>query len=70
VNGDPAAGGRIAGCLQSSGQLEMDAVLGPHMHLLGRSITVELNPGTPGARMLLDQPRFNFGNLAGVARKA
>jgi hypothetical protein len=32
----------------------------PHMHLLGRSITVELNPGTPGARTLLDQPEYNF----------
>lgn len=32
----------------------------PHMHLLGRSISVELNPGTPGARKLLDQPVFNF----------
>jgi hypothetical protein len=34
--------------------------VGPHMHLLGRSITVELNPGTPAARKLLDQPVFNF----------
>ena len=32
----------------------------PHMHLLGRSMTVELNPGTPNARTLLDQPAYNF----------
>jgi hypothetical protein len=32
----------------------------PHMHLLGRSISVELNPGTPNARTLLDQPGYNF----------
>jgi hypothetical protein len=32
----------------------------PHMHLLGRSMTVELNPGTPNARQLLNQPAFNF----------
>ncbi|HEV2782893.1 MAG TPA: hypothetical protein VGX25_26190 [Actinophytocola sp.] len=32
----------------------------PHLHLLGRSISVELNPGTPGARKLLDQPVYNF----------
>jgi hypothetical protein len=32
----------------------------PHMHLLGRSITVELNPGTPTARTLLNQPAYNF----------
>ena len=30
------------------------------MHLLGRSISVELNPGTPTARILLDQPAYNF----------
>jgi hypothetical protein len=29
-------------------------------------MTVELNPGTPGARMLLDQPRFNFDDQASV----
>jgi hypothetical protein len=31
-----------------------------HMHLLGRSIKVELNPGTPEAQTLLDVPVFNF----------
>jgi hypothetical protein len=32
----------------------------PHMHLLGRSISVALNPGTPTARTLLNQPSYNF----------
>ncbi len=31
-----------------------------HMHLLGRSITLVLNPGTPRARVLLDIPRWDF----------
>jgi hypothetical protein len=31
-----------------------------HMHLLGRSITVERNPGTSRAEMLLDVPEFDF----------
>jgi hypothetical protein len=31
-----------------------------HMHLLGRSVKIELNPGTPGARTLLDVPTYNF----------
>jgi len=31
-----------------------------HMHLLGRSIKVELNPGAAQARTLLDVPSFNF----------
>jgi len=34
--------------------------LAGHMHLLGRSIKVELNPGTPGAQTLLDIPVYNF----------
>jgi hypothetical protein len=35
-------------------------VVGGHMHLLGKSIRVELNPGTPDARVLLDIPRWDF----------
>ncbi|GIF69092.1 hypothetical protein Ais01nite_71270 [Asanoa ishikariensis] len=38
--------------------------IGGHMHLLGRSIKVELNPGTPGARTLLDMPAFDFDDQA------
>ncbi|MEU4702053.1 monooxygenase [Nonomuraea dietziae] len=38
--------------------------LAGHMHLLGRSIKVELNPGKPGARTLLDVPRYDFDNQA------
>ncbi len=38
--------------------------LAGHMHLLGRSIKVELNPGTPRARTLLDVPNYNFDNQA------
>ena len=33
-----------------------------HMHLLGRSIKVEANPGTPRARTLLDIPVWDFDN--------
>jgi mono/diheme cytochrome c family protein len=31
-----------------------------HMHLLGRSVKIELNPGTPRAKVLLDIPRWDF----------
>jgi hypothetical protein len=31
-----------------------------HMHLLGASIRLELNPGTSRARVLLDIPRWDF----------
>jgi hypothetical protein len=34
--------------------------VGGHMHLLGRSIRVGLNPGTPRARLLLEIPRWDF----------
>ncbi len=32
----------------------------PHMHLLGRSLRLILNPGTPGEKILLDRPNYNF----------
>ena len=38
-----------------------------HMHLLGRSIKVELNPGTPQARTVLDVAEYNFDNQALLA---
>jgi hypothetical protein len=31
-----------------------------HMHLLGRSIKIEVDPGTPRARTVLDIPVWNF----------
>jgi hypothetical protein len=31
-----------------------------HMHLLGSAIRIELNPGTPRAKVLLDIPRWDF----------
>lgn len=33
-----------------------------HMHLLGRSIKIEVNPGKPDARTLLDIPVWDFDN--------
>ncbi len=38
-----------------------------HMHMLGRSLKVELNPGTPKAEVLLDVPQFDFDNQRLVA---
>lgn len=35
-----------------------------HMHLLGRSISIELNPGTSAARTLLDLPTYSFDEQA------
>ena len=33
-----------------------------HMHMLGRAMKVELNPGTPNAKVVLDVPQFDFDN--------
>ncbi|MCZ2811933.1 hypothetical protein O2W15_10835 [Modestobacter sp. VKM Ac-2979] len=33
-----------------------------HMHMHGRSMKVELNPGTPEAKVLLNVPQFDFDN--------
>jgi hypothetical protein len=35
-----------------------------HMHLLGRSISIQINPGKPNARTLLDIPNYNFDDQA------
>jgi hypothetical protein len=37
-----------------------------HMHLLGREIKVEANPGRPDARTLLDVPVWNFDDQGAV----
>jgi len=37
-----------------------------HMHLLGRSIKVELNPGTSKAKTLLDVPAYNFDDQRAI----
>ncbi|MEJ7794626.1 MAG: hypothetical protein WKF50_03675 [Nocardioides sp.] len=38
-----------------------------HMHLLGRSITIEVNPGTDQARTVLDIPVWDFDNQGAQA---
>ncbi|WP_328467992.1 monooxygenase [Actinoplanes sp. NBC_00393] len=47
--------------IEQAGTIHMAA---GHMHLLGRSIKVELNPGTARAQTVLDQPNYNFDNQA------
>ncbi len=40
--------------------------LAGHMHLLGTRVTVQLNPGRPGARTLLDVNPYNFHDQRSV----
>ena len=35
---------------------------GPHMHLLGRSLKMTLNPGTANEQLILDVPNYDFDN--------
>jgi hypothetical protein len=52
--------GPVSSCDRPLGRPVTIQAVGGHMHLLGRSIRVELNPGTPRARLLLEIPRWNF----------
>jgi hypothetical protein len=61
--GRPAAGPTQRCDHTMDGAATVHAVAG-HMHLLGRSIKVELNPGTAGARTLLDIPAYDFDDQA------
>ncbi len=64
--GQPVAGSvqRCDHPVREAGRLY--AVAG-HMHLLGTAIKVELNPGTPRARTLLDVPSYSFHDQPAVA---
>jgi hypothetical protein len=62
-NGKPVAGTKQHCDHSMDGSGTIYAVAG-HMHLLGRSIRVELNPGTAKARRLLDIPVYNFDDQA------
>ena len=52
--------GAVSTCDRRITQPTTIHVAGGHMHLLGAAIRVELNPGTPRARVLLDIPRWDF----------
>jgi len=52
--------GNTQSCTRTLGQpITIHGVAG-HMHLLGRSITIEVDPGTPQARTILDIPVWDF----------
>jgi hypothetical protein len=57
--GEPRAS-RVTSCTRTIGQPTTVMGVAGHMHLLGRSIKVEVNKGTPQARTLLDIKVWNF----------
>ena len=50
----------VSTCDQVIKQNELVVKATPHMHLLGRSLQMILNPGTPRQKILLDRPNYNF----------
>jgi hypothetical protein len=42
---------------------------GPHMHLLGRSLKMTLNPGRADAKTILDVPYYNFDDQSATYLK-
>jgi hypothetical protein len=58
--GRPPVAGAIQHCDRPVPRAGTIYAVAGHMHLLGRSIKIELNPGTPNAQTLLDVPTYNF----------
>jgi hypothetical protein len=56
---DPPAGDTTS-CLSGIGKSGYIDRVQAHMHLLGVSFTMVLNPGTPEAKTVLDVPDYNF----------
>ena len=56
----PIKAGPVQSCTRPVAQPETVRGVAGHMHLLGQSIKVEVNPGKPDARTLLDIPVWDF----------
>ncbi len=52
--------GEVQSCVRTLGAPMTIHGVAAHMHLLGRSISIEVNPGTPQARTVLDIPVWDF----------
>ena len=60
VCGGRPAPSQITSCTRTITQPTTIRAVAGHMHLLGRSIKVTVDPGTPKARTVLDIPVWNF----------
>ena len=59
-NADNPPTGDTATCTSRIGSDGYIVRIQPHMHLLGVSFTMVLNPGTPQAKTILNVPNYNF----------
>jgi hypothetical protein len=58
----PVHPGPVQSCDQRVDRPATIRAVAGHMHLLGRSITIQVDPGTPKARTVLDIPVWDFDN--------
>lgn len=56
-------------CDKKITQNELVVKATPHMHLLGTSLKLILNPGTPGEKVILDRPHYNFDDQSPTVLK-
>ena len=56
--------GNVQSCTRTLSEPATVRAVAGHMHLLGRSIRIEANPGTDRAQTLLDIPVWDFDNQA------
>jgi hypothetical protein len=54
--------GNVQTCTRTIAKPTTIRAVAGHMHLLGRAISIEVNPGTPSARTILDIPVWDFDN--------
>ena len=66
--GKPKAG-EVQSCTRTIGKAMTIHGVAAHMHLLGREIKIEVNPGTPQARTILDIPIWDFDNQGAIPIK-
>jgi hypothetical protein len=60
-NQDPEPS-QVTSCVRTINQPTTIRGVAGHMHLLGRSIKIEVNPGTPRAKTVLNIPVWDFDN--------
>jgi hypothetical protein len=65
----PIKAGPVQTCDRTMGKAVTIRGAAGHMHLLGTSIKIEVNPGTPKARTVLDIPVWDFDNQGSKAVK-
>ncbi len=58
----PIRPGPVQSCTRPVNEAETIRGVAGHMHLLGRSIRIDVNPGKPDAKTILDLPIWDFDN--------